>query len=143
MKNLEASLPTHVGLFRYKRLSFGINTAAEIFQDTIRQIIVNIPGAINVSDDILIYGKSKDEHDAALHTVLKRLQSNGLTLNSKKCLFNLGQLKFYGFIFSSDGIKPDPEKVEAFTKLKAPKTVTEVRSLLGMINYCGRFIPDL
>lgn len=54
---------SHVGLRRYKRLSFGINSAAEVFQDEIRQVLVNIPNMMNVSDDILIYAKSQYEHD--------------------------------------------------------------------------------
>lgn len=79
---------THVGLFRYKRLNFGINAAAEIFQDTIRQVLVNISGVINVSDDILIFGRTKQEHDKALKEVLGRLKQSGLTINEKKCFFN-------------------------------------------------------
>ncbi|KAL1444939.1 hypothetical protein MTO96_029416 [Rhipicephalus appendiculatus] len=50
---------THAGLFRYKRLNFGINSAAEVFQDTIRQVLANIPNVLRVSDDILVYGKTE------------------------------------------------------------------------------------
>jgi len=64
---------THVGLRRYKRLNFGINSAAEVFQDEIRQVFVNIPNVMNVSDDILIHAKSQDEHDKILEKVLSRL----------------------------------------------------------------------
>ncbi|KAI5718631.1 hypothetical protein M8J77_024284 [Diaphorina citri] len=134
---------THIGLRRYTRLNFGTNSAAEKFHDEIRQVLVNIPGALNVSDDIIVFGKNQDEHDKALHNTLQRLQEHGLTLNSNKCKFNLKEVKFYGYLFSKDGIKPDPAKVDGFCELDTPKNVSEVRSLLGMINYCARFIPNL
>ncbi|VDI83276.1 Hypothetical predicted protein [Mytilus galloprovincialis] len=73
---------THMGLFRYKRLNFGISSASEIFQETIRCVIQNVQNAKNISDDIIIYGKSQEEHDEALNDTLQALQRNGLTVNS-------------------------------------------------------------
>ena len=67
---------THLGLRRYKRLSFGISSAAEIFQDTIRQVLVNIDNALNVSDDILIFGKTQHDHDKALRETLLTLHES-------------------------------------------------------------------
>ena len=57
---------THVGLRRFKRLNFGISSAAEIFQNAIRETLSGIKGAINISDDILVYGKTQEDHDRAL-----------------------------------------------------------------------------
>ena len=57
---------THLGIAWYKRLNFGCKSATEIFHETIRKKLLNIDGSINMHDDILIYGKSKSEHDAAL-----------------------------------------------------------------------------
>ena len=54
---------THIGLFRYKRLSFGINSAAEEFQFQIQTVLQGVQGARNVSDDIIVFGKSRAEHD--------------------------------------------------------------------------------
>ncbi|GJQ75503.1 hypothetical protein Trydic_g17590 [Trypoxylus dichotomus] len=98
---------THIGLFRYKRLSFGINTAAEIFQEVIRQTLSDIVNDVNISDDILMYGKTQAEYDQSLKQVFKRLQEKGLTVNKKKCLFNTESIKFFGHIFLKDGISPD------------------------------------
>ncbi|XP_064479163.1 uncharacterized protein K02A2.6-like [Ornithodoros turicata] len=134
---------THVGLFRYKRLMFGINTAAEIFQDAIRQTLSGIPSAINLSDDILVFGKTQAEHDIALHNTLGRLHVTGVTINVSKCSFSQPELRFFGYPFSAAGISPDPSKVEAFCQLQPPTDVHELRSLLGTINFCGRFIPNL
>jgi len=78
---------SHVGLRRYKRLSFGINSEAEVFHDEIRQVLINIPNLMNVSDDILVYAKSQEEHDSVLKKVLNRLQEKGLTINYKKNVY--------------------------------------------------------
>lgn len=76
---------THAGLFRYKCLNFGIYSTAEVFQDTIRQVLGSIPNVINISDDILVYGTTKEDHEKALEATLERLSKGGLMLNPKKC----------------------------------------------------------
>jgi len=133
---------THEGLRRYTRLNFGTNSASEIFQNAINEQIKEIPGAINISDDIIIYGKNQQEHDQALHTVLHKFTNVGLTLKPVKCELNKNSLTFFGFVFSSKGISPDPEKVKAIHDASLPTTAKEVRSFLGMANYCAKFIPN-
>ncbi|KAG5892037.1 hypothetical protein JTB14_029667 [Gonioctena quinquepunctata] len=131
---------TDNGLYRYKLLNFGINAAAEIFQNTIRQVLVNIPGVINLSEDILIFGKSLSDHNKSLGAVLIALENSNLTINVSKCIFSTTKIKFLGFVFSKD---PDPEKVQSFTNLQPPNNLSKVRSLLGMLNYVEKFLPNL
>ena len=133
---------THMGLFRYKRLNFGISCAAEIFQNAISNVLSGITGALNVSDDILVYAATREEHDSRLHQVLCRLQEKGLTLNRKKCLIAVQSLAYLGFTFSAAGISPDPEKVRDIRESVPPSNPSEMRSLLGLANYCARFIPN-
>ena len=121
---------------RYKRLNFGISSAAEIFQNVIRETLDGIDGAINISDDILAFGKTLQEHDQNLKAVFQRLREKGLTLNKRKCKFRKDKLEFFGYVFSKDGISPDPKKVADVVNLQTPSTASEVRSLLGMTNYC-------
>ena len=68
---------THYGLFRYKRLIFGVNAAAGIFQHAIQTVISDIKNARNVSDDIIIFGRSQEEHAQALTKTLQRLHESG------------------------------------------------------------------
>ena len=133
---------THLGLMRYKRLNFGISCAAEIFQNIIRETLEGIPGALNISDDILVFGKTQRAHDHTLEAVFQRLKESGLTLNKSKCEFGKVKVEFFGYVFSGDGITPDPKKIEDIINLQTPTSASEVRSLLGMTNYCSRFIPD-
>lgn len=133
---------THRGLFRYKRLNFGMNCASEIFDDVIRQTVSGIPGVVNRSDDIFVTGKTKEEHDSSLEKVLKRLMDKNLTLNFEKCEFGKEEIDFFGLHFSGKGVSPTQAKVEAIKKAEPPSTPDEVSSFLGMVTYCSRFIPN-
>ena len=95
---------------------------------------------MNISDDIIVYGSIHDEH---LESVLEHLRQNNLTLNKSKCEFNKSSLLYFGYTFSVCGVSPHPKKVDAIRNVEVPKSVKEVRSLLGLVNCCGRFIPDL
>ena len=133
---------THKELYRYKRLIFGLSSAAEIFQHTIQNLLSGIPGAKNISDDIIVYGRTQEEHDTALQAVFQRLLESNLTLNKDKCEYNKSSIDFYGYTFSSEGISADPKKVESIQNASVPANATELRSLLGLVNYVSRFIPD-
>ena len=117
---------THLGLRRYKRLNFGISSAAEVFQNAICQTLQGIKGVKNLSDDIIIYGRTQTEHDDSLKAVFQRLKERGLTLNKKKCEFNKSKLEFFGFIFSAGGISADPKKVTAIQEAGEPQDPSEV-----------------
>ena len=133
---------THERLRRYTRLNFGINSASEIFQNAVCEQIKDIPGALNISDDIIIYGKNQEAHNQALDAVLRKFTNAGLTIKPEKCELNKKSITFFGFVFSSRGISPDREKVKAIHDASLPKTAKEVRSFLGMANYCAKFIPN-
>ncbi|CAB4020398.1 Transposon Tf2-9 poly [Paramuricea clavata] len=133
---------THKGLYRYKKLNFGTNSASEIFQHVISEQIRYIPNAINISDDIIIFGITQAEHDKALHEIFERFSLIGLTFNKDKCEFSQSQLTFFGFVFSGDGISPDPAKVSATHNCPPPNSIKAVRSFLGMVTYCAKFIPN-
>lgn len=132
---------THEGLRRYTRLNFGTTSASEIFQNAIHEQIRDIRGSLNISDDIIIFGKTQQEHDEALHAVLQRFNSVGLTLREDKCELNKKSITFFGFVFSGKGVSPDPEKVKAIHDAQPPSSASEVRSFLGMATYCAKFIP--
>ena len=134
---------THKGLYRYKRLNFGTNNASDIFQNDLGNVLNGIGGCRNISDDIIIFGKTEKDHDITLRKVLEALKATSLKLDLPKCQFDKKQLEFFGYIFSAAGISPSPHKVDAVKVTQVPANRTEIRSFLGMIQYCGRFIPNL
>eukprot|EP00794_Sanderia_malayensis_P005113 gene5112-biopygen4171 len=123
---------THVGLFRYTRLNYGTNAAMEIFQHILQQNLQGISGVINLADDIFVFAKTRDEHDAALQKCLERLQDRGLTLNPKKCKFLQSSISFFGQIFSQQRTRPDPKRVEDLENASVPVNAKDVRSLLDV-----------
>ena len=120
-------------MFRYKRLIFGINAAAEMFQDVIASAISEIPSGEKVSDDVIIYGVNRKEHKT-LHAVLTRDKKLNLSLRK--------DINFFGLVFSGRGMSPDPAKIEAIQKADPLSSVNDVRSLLGITNYVSRFIRN-
>ena len=104
---------THRGLKRFKRLYFGVNSAVEIFNEEVHNVVSLEPNAISIYDDILVFGTTQEEHDQALRHILQLWWSHGLTLNMKKSRFNLRSVTFFGKVFSSAGITLDPNKVAA------------------------------
>ena len=95
-------------------------------------------GALNISDDIIIHGKDTAEHDKRLEATLQCLRQKSLTLYADKCEFNQTHIGFYGYVIS-----PDLDKVHAIKSASPPVNALQVRSFLGMVQYCARFIPKL
>ncbi|XP_053376968.1 uncharacterized protein LOC128547797 [Mercenaria mercenaria] len=85
---------------------------------------------------------SVDKHNKALSAVLQRLRDKNLTLNKEKCEFSKSELKFMGHILSKDGIKIGDAKVRAIRDTEPPTNVTEVKSFLGLVTFCSKYIPD-
>ena len=88
-------------------------------------------------DDILIITKgwSYQDHLDKVAEVLKRLQAAGLQVNLPKSKIAVQELEYLGYWLTPKGIRPMAKKVEAIKNLQAPKTVKQVRSFLGMVNY--------
>ena len=129
-------------MHRPKAIDPGIHSATEVFQVEVANIIAGLSGCVNLQDDIIIWGKTKEEHDSNLEKVMDRILESGLKLNRQKCVFGATEMTFLGHIVSADGVKPDPDKIKAIIKMDVPKAVTELQRFLGMINYYRRFVPN-
>ncbi|KAJ1158055.1 hypothetical protein NDU88_010750 [Pleurodeles waltl] len=112
---------THVGLRRYRRLSFGVSSAAVVFQKAIRETLLGLSGVINLSDDILIYSKTWEDHHQHLRATLQRLADAGLTLHKKKCAFYQTSIEFFGYIFSKEGSRVALHKADAIRRAPLPQ----------------------
>ena len=95
---------THKGMYRYKRLMFGISCAPEMYNKFIQQTLDGCDGVQSMFDDIVVHGKTTSEHDQRLDIVLRNLSDRGLTLNIDKCQFNMTHIEFMGHVLSKHGI---------------------------------------
>lgn len=94
-------------------------------------------------DDIFLYAESKEKLKKITKLVEKRLSDAGFTLNKNKCEYEQKRVKFLGHIFSGNGYKADPAKIESIDKLKVPINVKELQRILGMVIYLSKFIKNL
>ncbi len=135
---------TPFGRYCFKRLPFGISSAPEIFQRKMMETLQGLDGVEVFMDDILVYGDSMEQHDAQLEKVMQRIDQAGLKLNKEKCSFRQSQLRFLGHLINQSGVRQrSGSKVEAIRKLSPPTNVQELKRILGMVNYLGRYIPNL
>ncbi|UYV83430.1 K02A2.6-like [Cordylochernes scorpioides] len=133
---------TPLGRYRFKRVPFGISSAPEVFQRKMSNLLESQSGVNCHMDDIVIWGATQ-EHDERLRCVLRKLQNSGLALNKEKCIFSVKEITFLGHLITERGVLPDPDKVQAIREFPSPSSISEVRRFLGMVNFTGKFIPDL
>eukprot|EP00731_Ephydatia_muelleri_P015743 Em0009g167a len=134
---------THKGLYRYKRLPFGVSSAPAIFQQVIDQVTQGLQGTACYMDDLLITGHNKEEHLKNLEAVLKRIEEYGFRIRKEKCLFLQDSVEYLGHIIDKLGVRPSPSKVEAILKAPKPENQMQLRSFLGGVTYFGKFIAQL
>ena len=134
---------THTGLYRFKRLLFGVNSAPEMYQHILAQIVSDLDGVVNFVDDLIVYASSEEEHDNRLQKLLSRLKDKGLTLNKDKCDFKKQSIEILGFEVGSKGISLPEQKVKAIVEARQPRNVSEVKSFLGLANFCRKYMCNL
>ena len=137
------TINTHKGLYRYNRLPYGVASAPGIFQRTMEGLLQGIPSTGVLLDNILITGPSTEEHLDNIEKVLRRLSEAGLQLKAVKCQFMKPVLECLGHRVDAEGFHPVETKVKAIQEAPAPKNPTELKSFLGMLNFYGKFIPNL
>jgi len=133
---------TPFGRYRYLRMPFGLVMSQDVFQQKMDQILENCPGTIGITDDVVVFGKTEEEHDKNLHNLFKIAMQQGLTFISAKCMIKQ-EVKFFGTVYDKEGSHPDPDKVSAIKALPSPRNVTELQQFLGMVTYMSPFIPNL
>lgn len=98
---------TPFGRYRYLRVPFGLNISQDEFQRKIDESFEGISGVTAIVDDILVFGRTRDEHDENLRPVLKRARERGIKLNPDKCTIGVTEVPYFGHIFTQNGLKID------------------------------------
>ena len=121
-----------------------VANAPAIFQHLMDCVLAGIQwsSCLVYIDDIIIVGRSFEEHLHHLQQVFDRLKSAGLKIHPSKCHFLQNKVNFLGHIVSTEGVSPDPSKISIVKEWPTPKSVKEVQQFLGLANYYRRFIKN-
>ena len=133
---------TRYGHYEFLVMSFGLTNAPATFMDLMNRVFKPYLDQFVVVfiDDILVYSKSREEHERHLSIVLHTLRDKQLYDKLKKCEFWLDKVSFLGHVVTKDGISVDPRNVDVVSNWRRPNTMTEIRSFLGLTGYYRRFI---
>ena len=133
---------TRYGHYEFLVMPFRLTNAPAAFIDLMNRVFRPYLDLFVVVfiDDIWVYSRDEQEHEQHLKIVLQTLKEKKLYAKLSKCNFWLKEVSFLGHIVSVEGIRVDPAKIEAVVNWKPPRSVTEVRSFLGLVGYYRRFV---
>ncbi|KAI3375870.1 hypothetical protein L3Q82_003755 [Scortum barcoo] len=122
----------------------GITGAPATFQRLMEKAVgdMNLLEVLVYLDDLIVFGRTLEEHEERLLKVLDRLAEVGLKISVDKCQFCLPKVKYLGHIVSADGVSPDLAKIEAVTRWPQPTHLKALQSFLGFCGYYRRFIAN-
>ena len=124
------------GKYRYKRMPMGLIISADIFQREMTKLFSGLEFVMVYINDMLVVTKgSYEDHLQKLRIVLNRMRSKGIQLEPKKSFFCHTQVEYLGYIINRDGLKAQPEKVDAIVNMALPKTVKQLRGFVGLVNF--------
>lgn len=135
---------TGVGAFMFQRSAMGLCNAAA----TISELVQNVfgcelePYAFHYVDDFIVATNTFEEHLRVLRKVAEKLKEAKLQINTEKSRFCMRRIVFLGYIIDENGVQPDPERIQPILDFPRPKTVREVRRLIGMASWYRRFINN-
>lgn len=135
---------TFFGLFEYQVMPMGLATAPSVFQRFINHVLAPYLDLFCFAylDDIIIFSESEEEHQKHVTLILEALEKNSLHLKPAKCVWGVSEVSFLGYTaVAGKGIRMSKDKVDKISALEPPRNVREVREVLGLINFYGKFVP--
>ena len=132
---------TFSGIFLVTRLQMGMKNSSAIFQNVMENhILKGLKNVLVYQDDVIIYANTEESLKKHLNSVMGRLISKGVSVNSDKSIECTQELHILGRRISQEGISPSKSTIERIQNLPVPRNKSELQSALGLIGYYGRFI---
>lgn len=139
-----ASFKTQFGQFAPTVMPMGLATAPAIYQRFINHILQDLIGVCCYAylDDVIVVGNTLEELDAATEQVLQRLQKHKIRVKPSKCVWNADEITFLGYTWvKGKGLRMAHDKIKFIREIKPPRSLRDLRSMLGMVNFYRIFIP--
>jgi len=131
---------THVGLYCFNRLCFGLKSAPPIFQSVMDSVVKGIPRVSAYLDDVVVGGANLAECKMHLESYLSQFEKYNIIINVDKCQFFKESIDYFGYRLNSTGLYPNPDKVVAIKNAPVPVNLTQLKSYLGLLNYYHKFL---
>ena len=120
-----------------------VSVSSEIFQKHLHQELLGLPGVKCIADDMLLYGRADAHHNGNLEGFMKRCQLKGIKLNCAKLDYKCEEVTFHGHLQTTEGLKPDPQKIRLNVEMPRSENPGDVLHLNGIVIYLGCFQPNL
>ena len=135
---------SQLGHFHFLRMPMGLSNAPQAFTRLMELALAGLQWTTCVIylDDVIVFGKTFDEHLNRLDEVLNRFRDAGLKLKPKKCEFFQKEVQFLGYMVSQEGLRPLPDNLEKVKSWAIPQDVTDIHAIIGLGNYYRWFIKD-
>ncbi|XP_051173560.1 uncharacterized protein LOC127289595 [Leptopilina boulardi] len=140
----KTAFSTNEGHYEYNRMPFGLKNAPPTFQRMINNGLKGLigNGCFAYIDDIIVYGRTLEEHNKNLKNLFIRLRQVGLKLQPDKCEYLRPELEYLGHVITKEGIKPNPDRIDKVKNYPRPKTQKQIKQFLGLIGYYRKFIKN-
>ena len=136
------TINTPFGLYRYQYLPFGLTVSPAIFQSVMNSLVSDLEGVQVYQDDIILHASDKAIHNKRLLALLHRFKKFNVRINSDKCVIGVSEFDCLGYHVSSAGFSPDLHRLKPLIDVKSPTNFSELRSLMGVLQYYSKFIPN-
>eukprot|EP00919_Chromeraceae_sp_WS-2016_P016426 GHVR01039352.1.p1 GENE.GHVR01039352.1~~GHVR01039352.1.p1 ORF type:complete len:130 (-),score=9.82 GHVR01039352.1:70-459(-) len=106
-------------------------------------VLSGLNNVTGIADDVYIYAENEHQHAIALTNLLNRFRENGIKIGANKIQYKLSTVNFYGITCTSDGHKPQDNKITSIVTMETPKNVKQLQSFLDMVQYLNQYSPLL
>lgn len=130
--------------WQWVRMPFGLSNSPASFMRLISMVLAGVPWSVAISyiDDVIVTGKTFEDHLSNCSRVLRKFEQHGLKIKPAKCSLFMREVTYLGHQVSSEGVRPSYRNVEAILQYPQPKTLRQVRRFIGMVNFFRRHIPN-
>ena len=125
--------------YEYMKVSFGLAQALAYFQNLMNKVLNELHFTLAYLNDVIIFSGTEEQHLKYIQIILTRLKQANLKIKKSKCAFFKKELHYLGHILTTDGIKPQTEKIKAICDIKPPANQKGIREFLGMVRYYRKF----